>query len=153
MPDLPVYHGIINLGDGPTAFLSATKTSPYEMIHPGENIGPFKLLSVNEKEIELQWHGKTIHKTAEELMDTSQTAAAGQASPAGDARSVAPPAVAAVAQEPPSEKGPGPVNQFNTASCQPNDTTPVGTVRDGMRKTQRVTPFGTVCLWESVGAR
>jgi hypothetical protein len=152
MPDLPVYHGIMNLGDGPTAFLSATKTSPYEMIHPGENIGQFKLLSVNEKEIELQWHGKIIHKTAEELMDVSQTAA-GSPPPGGDVRSAAPPAVAAVPQEPPSAKGPAEINQFGTASCQPNDTTPYGTVRDGMRKTQRVTPFATICIWEPVGAR
>jgi len=151
MPDLPVYHGFMNIGDGPTAFLSATKTSPYEMVHPGENIGQFKLLSVNEKDIELQWRGKTIHKTADELMDTSQTAAADPPPPGGNGRAAAPRVVAAVPQETPSEKGPGPVNQFNTAACQPNDSTPVGTVRDGMRKTQRVTPFGPVCLWESVG--
>jgi len=155
MPPLPVYHGLMNLGDGPAAFLSVSATTPCEMIHPGETIGQFKLLSVNEKEIALEWHGKTIHKLAEELMDnsassTDQQQAATGARP-GLAASVAAPA--AKPPEPPSEKGPGEQNQFGTASCQTNDSTPVGTVTNGMRKVERVTPFGRICLWESVGAK
>lgn len=151
MPPLPVFHGLMNLGDGTTAFLSVTKTSPYEMVHPGETIGQFKLLSVNEKEIALEWHGKTIHKLADELMDNSGSSGDQQAP--GAARTVAAAPVTAKPPEPPSEKGPGEQNQFGTAPCQQNDSSPVGTVRDGMRKTERVTPFGRICLWESVGAR
>jgi hypothetical protein len=153
MPPLPVFHGLMNLGDGPTAFMSATAASPYEMIHPGETIGQFKLLSVNEKEIELEWHGKTIHKLADELIDNSQSAG-DQSTAASAARSAA--AAAPVTYQPPeapSEKGPAQQNQFGTANCQANDSTPVGTVRDGMRKVERATPFGKVCLWESVGAK
>src|ERR1051326_9256800 len=78
MPPLPVYHGLMNLGDGPIAFLSKTATSPYETIHPGETIGEFKLLSVNTKEIELEWNGKTVRKAVDELLDNSQSAAADQ---------------------------------------------------------------------------
>jgi hypothetical protein len=148
MPALPVYHGFMNLGDGPTAFMSTTASSPYEMVRPGDTIGPFKLLSVNQKEIELEWHGKKVLKAVDELLDNSQTAAAAGGQP--DVRAAAP-VVAARPAEPPSEKGPAEVNQFGTASCQPNDSTPFGTVRDGMRKIQRVTPFGSVCLWEPVG--
>jgi hypothetical protein len=151
MPALPAYHGLMNLGDGPTAFLSVTPASPYEMIHPGESIGQFKLLSVNEKEIELEWHGKKVHKLADELTDNSQSSGSQQQA-ASDPRAAA---VAAPPQpqEPPREKGPGEQNQFGTASCQANDSTPVGTVRDGMRKIERVTPFGRICLWEPVGAK
>ena len=153
MPPLPVFHGIMNLGDGVTAFLSVTKTSPYEMIHPGEAIGQFKLLSVNEKEINLEWHGKTIHKLADELMDSTSSPSDDQPRTGAGVAAAAPPAAPPPPQEAPSEKGPGEPNQFGTAPCQANDSTPIGTVRDGMRKTERVTPFGKICLWEAVGAR
>jgi hypothetical protein len=152
MPPLPVFHGLMNLGDGLTAFMSVNAASPYEMIRPGETIGQFKLLSVNEKEIELEWHGKTIHKLAEELADNSQ-ASGDQPQAAGAARSAAAAPVTYQPPEAPSEKGPGPQNQFGTANCQTDDSTPFGTVRDGMRKTERVTPFGRICLWESVGGK
>lgn len=153
MPPLPVFHGIMNLGDGITAFLSVTKTSPYEMIHPGETIGQFRLLSVNQKEIELEWHGKTVHKLADELTDNTSSSDDSPRPAGGAAAVVAAPAAPPPPQEAPSEKGPGEQNQFGTAPCQANDSTPVGTVRDGMRKMERVTPFGKICLWESVGAK
>jgi len=153
MPPLPVFHGIMNLGDGITAFLSVTKTSPYEMIHPGETIGQFRLLSVNQKEIELEWHGKTVHKLADELTDNTSSSDDSPRPAGGAAAVVAAPAAPPPPQEAPSEKGPGEQNQFGTAPCQANDSTPVGTVRDGMRKIERVTPFGKICLWESVGAK
>jgi hypothetical protein len=155
MPPLPFFHGLMNLGDGPTAFMSENSASPYEMVHPGDDIGQFKLLSVNEKEVELEWHGKKIHKLADELKDTSEPTPnqAQVAGPRGVVPAVAAAPVTYTPPEQPSEKGPAEVNQFGTAACQPNDSTPFGTVKDGMRKTQRVTPFGKICLWESVGPK
>jgi hypothetical protein len=152
MPPLPVYHGLMNLGDGPMAFLSKTAGSTYETVHPGESIGDFKLLSVNTKEIEFEWNGKKVRRAVDELTDNSQnTADQQQAAAAGRPANapVAPPPP----QEPPSAKGPGETNQFGTASCQPNDSTPDGTIRDGYRKVHRQTPFGNICLWESVGGK
>jgi hypothetical protein len=155
MPPLPVYHGLMNLGDGPTAFMGLTATSPYEIVHPGESIGQFKLLSVNEKEIELEWHGKKVHKLVDELTDNSQSApaaVAAQTADAGQGRPVNAPPVSAPPQEPPSQKGPGEEHSaFGTASCQANDTTPDGTVVNGYRKIHRRTPFGNICMWEQVG--
>ena len=152
MPPLPVYHGLMNIGDGPTAFMGVTATSPYEAVRPGETIGQFKLLSVNEKEIELEWHGKTVKKSVDELLDNSHSQ--GAPADAGAARTSAVPLAVARPVEPPSEKGPGEQHDnFGTASCQPNDTTPDGTVRDGYRKIHRSTPFGNICLWEKIGGQ
>jgi hypothetical protein len=135
--------------------MSVNATSPYETVRPGEDIGQFKLLSVNQKEIELEWHGKKVHKMVDELMDNSQTPAAAQQQQADAAagRSAAPQPTTVQPPEPPSEKGPGESNQFGTAACQQNDSSPYGTVRDGYRKIERVTPFGHVCLWEQVGGK
>ena len=63
------------------------------MVHPGDDIGQFKLLSVNEKEVELEWHGKKIHKLADELRDTAEPAA--NPAQAGGPRGVVPAVAAA----------------------------------------------------------
>jgi hypothetical protein len=34
-------------------------------------------------------------------------------------------------------------------ACQPGDTSPAGTVADGMRKVIKPSPFGSRCFWES----
>ena len=51
MPALPVYHGMMNLGDGQVAVMSVTAASAQEEIRPGEVIGQFKLVDVNTEEI------------------------------------------------------------------------------------------------------
>ncbi len=71
MPPLPFYHGQMNLGDGGGLFaiLSVNKVAPHEAIHMGEAIGQFKLLSVNKEGLDLEWDGKTIHKSLFEMTD------------------------------------------------------------------------------------
>jgi len=151
MPPLPVYHGLMNIGEGPTAFMGKTASSPYEIVHPGETIGEFKLLAVNEKEIELEWHGKKVHRSVDELTDNSAQAAPVEAVNAGLGRPANAPPVSAP-PPPPQELGPGEKHDnFDNASCLANDTTPDGTVKDGYRKIHRLTPFGNICLWEKVG--
>src|SRR5687768_3219084 len=67
MPPLPVYHGMMNIGDeGPIAILSLG-TASNQAIHPGEKIGQFKLLAVNSEEIDFEWNGATIRKSVGEL--------------------------------------------------------------------------------------
>jgi hypothetical protein len=154
MPPLPIFHGQMNLGDGPTAFMSVTATAPYEPVHPGETIGQFKLLSVNEKEIEFEWHGKKVRKSVDEMLDNSTAPPQQQQADAGVGRPVNAAPVSAAPAAPPAERGPGEhFDNFQTASCQPNDTTPDGTVRDGYRKIHRQTPFGNICMWEKVGGQ
>jgi hypothetical protein len=153
MPALPVFHGQMNIGDGPTAFMSITATSPYEPIRPGETIGQFKLLSVNEKEIELEWHGKKVRKAVDEMLDNSQSGSSQAQADAGAPRTgVAAPAPVQQVVEGPKSEGEH-FDNFGTASCQQGDTTPDGTVKNGYRKIHRQTPFGNICMWEKVGGQ
>jgi hypothetical protein len=86
VPPLPVYHGMMNIGDGPAAILSINAGSPQMEIHPGEAIGPFKLVDINSQEIALEWDGKVIRKTVDEILDrTTRQVVADANTPFGNA--------------------------------------------------------------------
>ncbi|MGA2116813.1 MAG: hypothetical protein ABSH56_18900 [Bryobacteraceae bacterium] len=143
MPPLPLCHGVMDVGEGPLAVLSVNKSSPHQALSPGDTIGQFKLLSVNTQEITLEWNGQVIHKSVEELLDRGEPAPV--AAGAANAAAAPPPPPPAM-----SDKGPGTDTQFGIKTCQPNDSTPEGTVVDGYRKTSKATPFGSACYWEKV---
>jgi hypothetical protein len=147
MPPLPVCHGVMDVGEGPLAVLSVNKNAPHQALSPGDRIGQFKLLSVNTEEIALEWNGQVIHKSVDELSDHSGPPSGG----GGDPVALHAPPPPAAATEQPSAKGPGTDTQMGIKTCQPNDSTPEGTVVDGYRKTSRATPFGSACYWEPVG--
>ena len=143
-PPLPVYHGYMNIGDGPIAILSATKASSHEAVRPGETIGEFTLRSVSTTEIEFAWKDQVIHKLVDELQDNSI--------PAGQAVAARTEVAAPVYAPPPlpAVQGPGETTHFGVKLCNPGDTSPVGAVVDGYRKVLSPTPFGSSCLWEPV---
>lgn len=145
VPPLPGFHGEMNL-DGPVALLSTGNSGP-QAIHPGEMIGPFRLIDVTKTDIVFEWDGQLIKKSVDEILVKSAApqVAANNSGPA------APPMAAPT--PPPVQKplGPGPTNQFGVSPCQPNDSTPEGTIQNGLRKTLRPTPFGSACVWEPVG--
>jgi hypothetical protein len=147
MPALPVYHGVMNLGDGQVAIMSVTAASAQEEIRPGDAIGQFKLVDVNTEEIVFEWEGKTIHKKMDEILER---AAAQQAAESGPKDAAPPPApVQETAKRP---TGPGSLTSGGERRCDPNDSSPIGTVTDGYRKMSYPTPFGNVCRWDPVGA-
>lgn len=146
VPPLPGFHGEMNL-DGPTAILSTGSGKP-EAIHPGEMIGPFKLVDITKTEISFEWDGELIKKSLDELLvRQAEPAAANNGNP------VSPPMAQAAPPQAPKPLGPapGPANQFGVKACQPGDSTPDGTVQDGFRKTSHPTPFGNACTWDPVG--
>ncbi len=147
MPPLPVYHGMMNIGDGPTAVLSLGGNSPHQAVHPGEEIGQFKLVDVNTEEIVFEWDGKPIHKKLEELEDHG----APQQSAAVARTEAAPAVAAAAAPVQSSPTGPGADAGPGMKSCTPGDSSPPGTVADGFRKIVSQSPFGPICRWEAVG--
>ena len=148
MPPLPVYHGQLNVGAGPTAILSVTGNSAHEAIHPGEQIGQFKLLDVNSDEITFEWEGQTVRKRVDALVDrTAQAPAA--ADPGAGTRTEQP--VVAAAPVPKTPTGPGADTGRGFKTCDPNDSTPEGAVVDGFRKVVTPTPFGSACRWDPVG--
>jgi hypothetical protein len=148
MPPLPLYHGQMNIGTGPMAILSATANSAHQGLHPGETIGPFKLVDVNSDDITLEWEGKTIRKSVDELLDRG---AAPQQAPAPAGRTEQPAAPPPPAAAPKSAIGPGADTGAGFKRCEANDSTPPGTVVDGYRKVISPTPFGEACRWDPVG--
>jgi len=146
MPSLPVYHGMMNIGDsGPIAILSLG-TGAHQAIHPGDPIGKFKLVDVNSEEIAYEWNGQTVRKRLDEL---SESATANAAPPAGAGRTEAPP------PPPPQQsevlKGPGEDTGRGFKTCNMQDGNASGAVVDGYRKVVYTTPFGQVCRWEPLG--
>jgi hypothetical protein len=144
MPPLPVFYGEMNIGDGPTAILSINASSPQHSTHPGEMIGPFKLIDVTRDDLTLKWNGQLVRKSVDELTNRL----AGPPVDASAGRTDAPPPVQARV-EAQAAKGPGETTPFGKL-CQQNDTTPFGTVQDGYRKTEISTPFGKTCLWDPI---
>ena len=149
MPPLPLYHGQMNIGTGPMAILSATASSAHQGLHPGETIGQFKLVDVTSDEITLEWEGKTIRKNVDELLDrgASQQQAAVTAARTDQPAAPPPPPPAAAK----TAMGPGADTGAGFRRCEPNDSTPPGTVVDGYRKVVSPTPFGEACRWDPVG--
>ena len=142
MPALPVVKGILNI-DGVTAIMSESGKAIQKEIRPGEQIGEFKLLAINNEEIVLEWEGKQVRRRVMELFD----------------RSIPEPAPAAAANTPAAaapnkpalavKAGPGQDIGAGRKACVPGDTTPVGTVVDGLKKISWSTPFGEGCAWEA----
>jgi hypothetical protein len=143
MPPLPLFHGVVDLGDGPMAIMSVGPKGPHHDYQPGDKVGEFKLVAVDNQELVLEWDGKTITKEVDEILDRS-TAAPPTPGPA--AAAAPPPAAALVAKAP---AAPGGDLNGGVKACQPGDTSPAGTVTDGMRKVIKPSPFGSKCYWES----
>ncbi|MFN7995701.1 MAG: hypothetical protein U0Q18_18975 [Bryobacteraceae bacterium] len=146
MPPLPVFHGMLDLGDGPTAILSVKPGAEHRDFRPGDEVGEFKLVAVNNDEIVLEWDGKTITKNVRELFQkepapsptTGRVASA--AAPTAAAPTVAPGSAPAAPGTDLGDRG--------IKACQAGDSSPAGTVTDGFRKVVKASPFGKSCFWE-----
>ena len=95
MPDLPRYHGQMNLGDGPMALLVEKSGMSEKAIKPGETIGQFKLVDVNTNEITFAWtfNGELARRSLRDVADNTAPARAGCCRPAPAASAPPPPAV------------------------------------------------------------
>jgi hypothetical protein len=144
VPAFPVLKGMMNIGDGLTAVFAEKPGGPGAEVKPGEKIGQFKLVSVNEQEAVFEWDGREFHKRVEEILD--RTLKENTDTP----HAVAASAAAAPAQAVKLASGPGAQTGEATRACSPNDSTPSGAVVDGYRKVMTATPFGQACRWEAV---
>ena len=145
MPALPRFHGMMNLGDGPTAIMGVNSSAPYQEVRPGGLIGQFKLLDVNSEEISLEWEGQVIHKKLEEVTQRGASGPAAESPSLDSARGAlqVQPAIR-------MQTGPGADTGAGFKMCEPNDSTPVGTVVNGYVKALYPTPFGQACRWDPV---
>jgi hypothetical protein len=142
MPKLPLFHGLVDLGDGPMAIMSDGPKGSHRDYQPGDKVGAFKLVAVDSEQIVLEWNGETITKSVDEMLD--RTVAAAPAPPGQAVAAAATPAKPI----PPAEAKPGGDLGRGSKACQPGDSSPDGTVADGMRKVIKPTPFGSRCYWE-----
>ncbi|MCZ2076327.1 MAG: hypothetical protein LC130_15175 [Bryobacterales bacterium] len=150
MPALPVAHGVMDFGRGPTVFLSEKPGGPQRGYQVGEAIGQFKLLAANNREIAFEWNGETVTRTLDELMDKSKPAETAEAAPSPAASAPKITSAATTVSAGPAASGPGADIGAELKACQPGDTSPSGTVQGGMRKVVTKTPFGESCRWEPV---
>ena len=145
-PPFPVAHGVM-LWDGvpPTIVLSEKADGPQKGYHPGESIGPWTLVSVDQSYADFEWDGKEFKKRIDELIDRTPIA---QLAP--PANTPAPSSGAQTLSTPPQPGKPGQDVGGGYKACAPGDSAPNGTIADGMKKVVTATPFGSGCQWEPV---
>ena len=146
VPPLPALYGVMTLPDGPTAIMAERAGPAHHGFRAGEKIGEFTLLSVDNQKIVLGWEDKVIEKKVDDLLERN----APMSPVASEARGAAPPANAPPAA-PKGEPAPGLDIGKGMRACQPGDSSPPGTVTDGMKKVLVPGPFGSSCWWEPVG--
>jgi len=152
MPPLPVLYGVMNLLDGTTAIMSEKTGAKHRGVRLGDKVGEFTLVALTRDEITLEWEGKEITKSLDEMIDRSGLAsgppeAATQRATAGAASAPAPPQPA---PQPRGDAAPGVDLGNGKRSCNQGDTSPAGTQSGGFRKTKYPTPFGDACQWAPI---
>jgi hypothetical protein len=154
-PKLPILFGSMNLGNGRFALMAPgdQPSAVSRRVLPGEEIGGYKLVSIGDRNVVLEWQEKKI------TLDISESARHAPGAPertAGAVSRFAPvstegtsaPPVKSVA--PVSSAGPRPsAPQMSTPAAQP-EVAP-GTVVGGKQKVLVQTPFGTLVQWHDVG--
>jgi hypothetical protein len=145
LPPLPVAYGLMNMGDGPVVILAERAGAANRAYAPGESIGGLLLAAIEGEDLVFEWEGQQVRKNISEL--APKEGAAAPAPAAAQAEATAQPVVqSAVAADP----RPGAEMAEGVRVCDPNDTSPSGTVRDGYRKVITRWAFGQRCHWEPV---
>ena len=146
MPELPVLHGVMNLGDGLIAMMSTGNSDHQGSYKVGDTIGEFEIVTIATDRITFKWDGKEVTKLAAELK-----ASGARPTRKGKLGEIPKPAAAAKAPPPANAKpGPGKDLGGRERACQPGDNSPDGTVVDGYVKRTVLMPMGSVCLWEPI---
>jgi hypothetical protein len=112
----------------------------------GQTIGEFTLRSIDRERIVLEWGDEKVSKRLEDLVardatpDSNASAGRTPVTPSPQA-----PNIQTIAKPVPAAPG------FDLGSghraCTLGDTSPAGTVADGVHKTVRDGPFGPICEW------
>lgn len=149
LPPFPVARGVM-LWDGvpPTVVLSEKAGGAQRGYHPGDTIGEWTIVSIDNQYVTFEWDGKQFQKRLDELLDKTLVASEAPAASAGAAAptNLTPPPVQSLS---PKAAGPGVDIGGNMRGCVAGDSSPAGTIVDGMKKVVSATPFGSVCRWES----
>lgn len=150
MPDFPGVYGVMDIGMGPTVFMSLGN-APQQGYKLGEKIGEFTLRAANQKEITFEWDGKNVTRPLDELRSKAKETLA-SAAPVERMNANVNHSVAELPREkPPENVRPAPGNDIGGGrkGCLPGDSSPGGTVADGYKKVSYTYAFGPICYWES----
>ena len=129
----------------PLVMMSEKPGARQRGIRPGEKIGDFKLVSVDSEQLVLAFEDRTVTKKLDDLIDRGAESGSPGGAPAPAAASAGAAAAPAVGKAEPGAK-----LSEGLTTCNSNDSSPAGTVVNGMRKVVRQTPFGNTCFWEAV---
>lgn len=145
VPPFPVARGVMLWqGVPPTVVLSERPGGDQKSYHPGDTIGEWKIVSVDNQYLILGWNGKEFKKRLDEILDKTNLVA--EMPP--PAAAPAPPAKSGNTNLSPDTKpGPGIDLGNERKGCIPGDTSPSGTVVNGMKKVLTPSPFGASCQW------
>lgn len=155
VPPFPTARGVM-LWDGvpPTVVLSDRPGGSQKGYHPGDTIGEWKIISVDNQYLVLSWEGKEFKKRLDELLDkTTLTVAEATAPQAGgnaaaNVMSTSSPTVQSLSTSTPQSPG---ADMGTARACQAGDTSPPGSVVGGLKKVVSQSPFGgSTCRWEPV---
>ncbi|MBA3976216.1 MAG: hypothetical protein C0504_18570 [Candidatus Solibacter sp.] len=152
MPALPLYYGMINLGDGPKVVLAGSRGAGQRSYRAGQQIGDFKLLAIEPTGLVFEWDGKRVPASYAQLKDTQPVTPQPPRSATTPSSGPQPPKPATSATSIGSQQisGPGESAGSDRRMCQAGDTSPEGAVVNGFRKVLAATPFGKSCYWEKV---
>ncbi len=142
-PPFPKSNGVMMFGE-PRVILTARGTEGQKIYKFGDKVGDWEIVKFDAKTITLKWMDTEVTKDLSDLVDLNPVAAPVQA---------AAPAASGVAVKGGDTGGPAkPADSLGngTRSCAPGDTSPNGTVVDGMKKVIVANPFGVSCHWEPV---
>lgn len=145
MPALPVVQGLMDFGE-PGLIMTEKPGAAQKTYHKGEQVGAFKLVAFDSRRVVLDWDGEKVEKSLEDLLEKAPPPGAAGA---GAGPGAAAPAIANAAPAP-TAQGPGVDIGGGYHGCVANDSTPSGTVQNGLRKVEAATPFGKSCRWEPV---
>ena len=147
-PPFPVARGVMLWGGVPPTVVLAEKAGGEQRgYHPGDRIGEWKIVSVDNSYVVFEWNGKQFKKRIDELLDRTPLMMA-EAPPQSAAGPAAPKPVQSLSSN--AASGPGVEIGTGMKACVPGDKSAPGTVVDGMKKVVSETPFGSACRWEQV---
>ena len=161
-PPEPIVIGIINLGPGKKLALmsdaSPRADSAPRQVKEGETFGGFRLLSIGDNEVEIEYQGQKkkldVYTSAQQVpapppapasapqVQVVSTAGANPAAASSNATNTIPLS---------ATEGPTNIPIEGTDSVFGHkDNLPAGTIRGNRRKVERITPFGKEVWWELI---
>lgn len=148
-PPFPVAHGVMFWAGAPLTIILSSKKDRGDQrsYHSGETVGEWKLSSLDNRYVVLEWNGQRFKKRIDELMDRAPIPA------------IEPPQQPdAVLQSPAIQPAPKLVAvlaakslaQSGIKPCAKDDKSAPGSLLDGRKKIVSQTPSGSICRWEPV---